>query len=238
MSAISVILASYNGELYIREQIDSILSQLRQCDELIITDDGSNDNTINVVQSYVDRDPRVTLIAGPQRGVIANFEFGIKHATNDIICLSDQDDVWKQNKVETICKLFAEDPRTTCVLHDVYIVDKNLRASGPSFFSLRGSKLGLINNLFKNSYMGSAMAFRKTMLKYILPIPSNVPMHDQWIGLVNEIYGHSVMCYEKLGLYRRHEDNVSSFVHGSIPHMISSRFFLILNLIKIRMNYR
>ena len=103
---ISVCMASYNGEKYIKEQIDSILKQLSDEDELVISDDGSTDNTLSVIQSIHDK--RIKLIHNQgEHGYSRNFENALKNSKGDYIFLSDQDDVWKDNKVETILPLYG-----------------------------------------------------------------------------------------------------------------------------------
>jgi len=98
---ISVCMASYNGEKYIRQQIDSILPQLGESDELIISDDSSTDDTISVVKSINDN--RIKLIKDQKfKSPVSNFENAIKNATGDFIFLCDQDDIWQPNKVESV----------------------------------------------------------------------------------------------------------------------------------------
>lgn len=228
--SVSVVLASYNGARYIHEQVESILSNISSDDELIVTDDGSTDSTVEYVEEYKRKHKNIKLIQGPRRGVVANFENGIKHSAGDLIFLSDQDDVWLPGKVDRVKSLFSKDLELTCVLHDVTVVDGNLNVINNSFFELRGSRPGFWNNILKNSYMGSAMAFKRSVLPYVLPIPSNVPMHDQWIGLVNDCYGKVMFDHQQLGLYRRHDSNVSNLEHGKVSSMIRNRVHLLTDL--------
>lgn len=221
---ISVAMAAYNGENYIEEQIKSILVNLTEGDELIISLDPSNDKTSEIIQSFSDE--RIKLLKGPGKGLIYNFENAIKHTHNDIIFLSDQDDIWVQNKVDLVLKAF-EDPSTNVVLHDAKIVDKNLEVLSESFFKDHRTKLGVLNNIIRNSYIGCCMAFRKEMKEYILPFPSKLPMHDQWIGLIGELHGKNVILDDPLILYRRHGSNMSSTEHSNILQMIKWRFQII-----------
>ena len=227
----SVVVATYNGEKYISEQLNSIIHQLRPGDELIVTDDGSSDGTLDIVREMRADGIEVRILSGPKDGIISNFENGIQHASNEIIFLADQDDVWSENKVDTILSLFQHDPGLSCVLHDVIVVDEKLDVTNASFFQYRNSRPGLIQNIIKNSFMGSAMAFRAEMRKYILPIPREIAMHDQWIGLICSIFGKTNLLVEQLGLYRRHDNNASSFEHGSIAQMLHNRFVLLFYLI-------
>ncbi|MDF7640326.1 glycosyltransferase family 2 protein [Bifidobacterium sp. ESL0784] len=231
----SVVMATYNGMPYVREQIQSILSQLTDEDELIVTDDGSTDGTIEEIRDFCSKYTNISFLKGPGKGVIANFENGLNTASREILFLSDQDDVWLPHKIETVCKFFVDDPKITCVLHDVTVVDSDLKELHPSFFNLRNSRLGFVNNIIRNSYVGSAMAFKREILHYALPMPKDIPMHDQWIGLINEMYGKCGLCRERLGLYRRHEGTVTSLEHGSLSSMLGKRIRLVKDLIIRRM---
>ena len=133
---ISVAMATYNGEKYIKEQLESILRQLNVNDEVVISDDGSTDNTIKIVNDF--KDSRIKIICGPKKGIIKNFENAIKNCTGKYIFLSDQDDIWLDNKVNEVLNCFKSD--ITCVLHDAKIVDTNLNAIDDSFFKFRKSK--------------------------------------------------------------------------------------------------
>lgn len=98
---ISVCIATYNGEKYLKEQLDSIIPQLTAQDELIISDDGSKDTTMEIIKRYAANDSRIKVYKGPGKGVIANFEFAINQTQGEFIFLADQDDVWLPEKVQT-----------------------------------------------------------------------------------------------------------------------------------------
>ena len=221
---ISVCLASYNGEKYIRAQLESILSQLPEDGELIVSDDGSKDSTPEIVSSF--KDERIKFVAGPQKGVVKNFEHLISVAEGDIIFLSDQDDVWEGNKLEKVLKCF-EGSSCLCVLHDAEVTDANLETVIPSFFVWRGVHHGVINNILKNSYTGCCMAFRKELKKSILPFPENIEMHDWWIGLVSEKLRASCFLEEKLIKYRRHGENTNSLEGYPLKRKIENRITFI-----------
>jgi glycosyltransferase involved in cell wall biosynthesis len=159
---ISVCLASYNGELYIREQLNSILSQLDVDDEIIISDDSSNDGTIKVIQSYDD--PRIILLESmpetKKLGVVKNFERAIRHASGDYIFLSDQDDIWLEGKVSSAIDALQNN---LLVVTDCRVVDLHLQEINKSFFQLRCSGKGVIKNILRNSYLGCCMAFKKEL---------------------------------------------------------------------------
>lgn len=228
--SVSVALAAYNGEKYISEQAASILKQLSDTDELVISVDPSHDQTVAIISSF--HDPRIKMIPGPGHGAIQNFENAIGHCQNDIIFLSDQDDIWLPGKVEKVMHAFDAD--TTLVMHDAKIVDSHLNTLYDSYFAYHKCQRGLMHNIVRNSYMGCCMAFRKELKPYILPFPEKIPMHDQWIGLVSEKVGKNVLCDESLILYRRHEDNVSSMHHASWKQMIQWRIHIVKAIRKIR----
>lgn len=227
----SVVMASYNGEQYITKQIETVLHNLSENDELIISDDGSKDATRTIVQSFMDVDKRIRLIEGPRKGVICNFESALKYARGRYIFLCDQDDVWLECKVEKVLSAMADD--VTLVLHDAEVI-QNGRILYPSFMQHRGSKLGFINNIIKNSYLGCCMAFKREMLEYILPFPKRICMHDQWIGLVNELHGKSVMLPEVLFQYRRHDNNVSPMTKQKFSKQVQDRVFMIGSILQMQ----
>ena len=182
--SISVAIATYNGEKYIEEQLKSILSQLNIDDEIIISDDGSTDNTINIINSMNDK--RIKLIQGPKKGVKQNFANAISNCSGKYIFLSDQDDIWVNNKVDKVLNIF-ENNKYDCITHNCYVVNgDNSEIIIDSFFQHRKSKKGIVSNMWKNKYLGCCMVFRSDMKKNILPIPNNIEMHDQWIGIICE----------------------------------------------------
>lgn len=219
MYSVSVAMAAYNGEKYIKEQLESILYQLSEKDEIIISLDPSQDNTKDVIKSLNDQ--RIKVFDGPAKGVKKNFENAIEHCQNDIIFLADQDDLWIEGKVEKVLSCFDEN--VCVVLHDAKIINQDKEVISSSFFKMKNVKTGFIHNLIKNGYMGCCMAFRKELVPYIVPIPENIYMHDQWIGMVGEVVGKNVLIHEPYLLYRRHGDNVSDIQHGTVKEMIHKR---------------
>lgn len=226
---ISVCMASYNGEKYIKEQILSVLENLTQEDELVISDDGSTDFTKDIINEIIYNDCRVRLIDGPRKGVIANFENAIINARGEYIYLCDQDDLWEYDKVSCVQKCF-ENEKCTLVIHDADIVNQDGEVINSSFFRFHRTKKGTVNNIIRNSYIGCCMAFKADMLKYILPIPQNIEMHDQWIGVINDIKGKTVYLDKVLFHYRRHDNNVSAFTHHKLWKMIRNRIVFVARL--------
>lgn len=228
---ISVCIATYNGEKFIKQQIDSILSQLTMDDELIISDDSSTDSTVQIAKSYSDK--RILLLENNHfHSPIYNFENALMKATGDIIFTADQDDVWFSDKVLIMTEKLLE---YDCIVSDAIIVDSNMNVLEPSFMEINHSKRGLLHNLIKNGYLGCAMAFNRKILEKALPFPKPIPMHDSWIGLIAEKYGKTLFLKEPLIYYRRHGNNVSQTSEKSnrkILIKVYDRFLILKNLIK------
>ena len=204
---ISVALAAYKGEKYIEEQIRSILPQLSYGDEIIVSDDRPGGMTEKIVKKIAAEDSRVVWVEGKSKGVVSNFVNAIRYCKGDKIFLCDQDDVWLPDKVKRVTEAFDEG--YDLVLHNAYVTDGELNITDYSFFEKRGSKKGVIRNIFKNSYMGCCMAFDRKLLKKIMPMPRSIPMHDQWIGILAEIYGKVKFLDLPLIYYRVHGGNVT-----------------------------
>lgn len=204
---ISVCLATYNGEEYIREQLLSISAQLSAEDEIIISDDGSTDATLHVVESLCLPQVRVVHNTG-RHGYTPNFEFAISLAKGDYIFLSDQDDVWLSTKVQTCIQMLEH---SDFVITDASVVDKNLRVVHSSFWNFYDSKQGFLNNLVKFGYLGCCMAFRRCVLERALPFPKSKRMasHDNWLALVAMLYYRCSYVSTPQILFRRHDHNTS-----------------------------
>ncbi len=202
---ISVCMASYNGEKYIYDQIISILQYLDEGDELIISDDGSSDNTVKIIESFNTK--QIKLITNKRRAKIYNnFENAIRHAKNSFILLSDQDDVWLENKLEIFrLNLYEND----LVISNCRIIDGQGSIIEPLFFKYH-SKFdeSFIGNLYKNTYLGCCLGFRREILDIILPFPNGIANHDWWIGLICKFSNKKIKYInEPLLLYRRHGEN-------------------------------
>ena len=226
---ISVALAAYKGQKYIEAQIRSILPQLSHDDEIIVSDDRPGGMTEKIVKRLSAEDSRVRWVEGKSKGVVANFVNAIRYCKGDKIFLCDQDDIWLPDKVKRVMEAFDEG--YDLVLHNAYVTDGNLNITDYSFFEKRGSKKGVIRNIFKNSYMGCCMAFDRKLLKNIMPMPKNIPMHDQWIGILGEIYGKVKFIDLPLIYYRVHGGNVTGG-QTSFSQKMAWRRYLILKLYK------
>ena len=230
---ISVCVATYNGEKFIREQIDSILCQLSSDDEIIVSDDGSTDGTIVIINCIGDK--RIRIIEGPRKhSPTFNFENALKEAKGDYIFLADQDDVWKTNKVE-VCMKWLQ--KYDCVVSDAEVTDSNLNPLYPSLYAIMQVRQGHIyNTVWKNGYTGCCMAFRRNILEASLPFPKDIPMHDIWIGNVAAYKYNVKFISEKLVLFRRHNETISCNGKGSkysIWQQMKFRWSIIKNIVNL-----
>lgn len=223
---LSVCMATYNGERFVEKQIATILDQLGSEDELIVSDDGSTDGTCNIISSF--KDPRIRLIYNPKPGSpVRNFEHSLCHARGSLIFLADQDDIWEPNKITVQAKLLD---RFDLVVSDCCLIDANETLLADSFFYQLGSRSGFLKNLYKNSFLGCCMAFRRSILEETLPFPPAIAMHDIWIGLIAELYGSTYFCPEKLVRYRRHGSSASTTGRkssASFTSQVSYRLYFI-----------
>ncbi len=227
--SISVCIATYNGETYIQAQVESILAQLDQEDEIILSDDSSTDKTIAIMEALNDK--RIKLFkAQTFSSHVYNFEHALSHAKGEYIFLADQDDIWLPHKKEVMLRHLKE---YDLVLSDALMVDENLSPIHSSFFAFNHSKKGFAKNLYKNSYLGCCMAFNRKILDKSLPFPRDINMHDWWIGLIAECYGSIYFSEECLIHYRRHSQALTPTDRrskNSFIQKIGFRFFMLKGL--------
>ena len=234
---ISVCMAAYNGETYIKEQLSSILNQLTNEDEVIISDDGSTDSTINIIKSF--NDERVKILHNKQTKegkskhqiVTANFENALKNAKGDYIFLADQDDVWKEDKVK-ISLSYLEKADMVCSNYDV--IDNKNSIIKHSFYKDNPISTLFIKNIIKMPFHGCCMAFKKDVLNFALPFSVNLPLHDNWIGILCSINKNYKISYieEPLVLYRQHSDNVSGISTNSFFYKVFYRLIFSMQVFK------
>ncbi len=189
---IAVAMATYNGGRWLREQLDSIYAQTGVRLEVVVTDDGSTDDTVAILEEYRDRHG-LRLIRNPERlGYKENFAAAMRACTAPLIALSDQDDVWEPGKLATLAAALGDD---LLVHSDVVVVDTDGHVIAPScrrrdFGPLHGRVFmdrdyHIASLLTRNTLaQGCTMLFRRELLDIALPIPANEPDHDLWLAFV------------------------------------------------------
>jgi glycosyltransferase involved in cell wall biosynthesis len=201
-------MATYNGANYIKEQLDSFLSQTRLPDELVVTDDCSTDNTREILIEFAAISPFPVRIEvnNQQIGYAQNFNNALSLATGDLVFLSDQDDRWFPEKIERMAELARQNADTGCFINDAVLADGQLKSDGKTKMTqIRG--LGLPDHTM---VMGCCMAVTRPFLTFALPIPYKFHSHDVWLAGVADRLGCILRRDWPLQLYRRHAENLSN----------------------------
>lgn len=203
---ISVCLATYEGEKYLEEQLDSIVPQLLEGDELLISDDGSSDCTLAILEKY--RGPQTHIFTNQFQSAVRNFEFLLGQVSKPLVVLCDQDDIWLPTKLATV-RQHLDNQSRTCLLMNAGLIDGHGKPTGQTSFKKWRTRKGFWPNLWRNTFMGSSMAFTADLLDTALPFPKEIAMHDWWIGLLAEKTGKVKLLQETVMLYRLHGGNQS-----------------------------
>ena len=212
---VSVVMATFNGERYIREQLDSIIGQTYPIYELIIQDDCSKDSTVSICREYEQKYSFIHVYVNESNlGFVRNFEKALKRSTGDYVALSDQDDIWVSDHVRILLDSIG---------------DCGMACGNSEFIDGEGKSLGLTladctvvdntpGNLLKratsilyygNSYQGASMLLRREFLQMMLPFPKGITFHDEWAVLLACFtmgfrYADSILLY-----YRIHGNNAT-----------------------------
>ena len=200
----SICMAVYNGEVYLREQLESIASQMTDCDEIVIVDDGSDDRTVEIIRNF-DLKNLTLILNKSNEGPCKSFELAIKHARGKYIFLSDQDDVWLKNRIDLYLDCFERN-KLDVVVGNALSFDGDANFEKFSFFEQKlMPKSNIFSNILKPRFVGAHMAFHSKLKDTLLPFPRSVYMHDMWIGIYAAINGFSALD-DVLTYYRRHEN--------------------------------
>jgi glycosyltransferase involved in cell wall biosynthesis len=227
--AVSVCMATYNGERFLHAQMRSILDQLSPLDEIIVVDDCSTDGTRGLIGSFCD--PRIRLfINDRRRREVYSFARAIGLSRNAHIFLVDQDDVWLPERVR---RMSAALERAALVTTNFEWIDADGKALSVCVDGVRADASGkFIKNLAdifvgKTSYFGCAIAFRRDLVPLVLPIPAYVESHDLWIAMAANVAGSNVHLEHPSLLKRRHDGNATRTVSGrSLVSKLWSRAIL------------
>jgi len=229
---IDILLAAYNGEEYLKEQIDSILCQSYDRWNLIIRDDGSGDNTPEIIRNYSNKySHKIKLLDIPDRnrGIKRNFSILLEHSSSDYIMFCDQDDLWLPEKIEITYKKMKEletlhGKDLPLLIHgDLKVADKNLKILSPSFWQYQklNPRTGFeLNRLIvQNVITGCTLMINKKLKDLLLPVPDEAVMYDWWTGLVACAFGKMAYITDPLILYRQHGRNDTGAKHWSFDYI-------------------
>lgn len=207
MKKVEILMATYNGESFLSEQLDSIINQNYKDWNLLIRDDNSTDGTKNILEKYSKMDNRIKILKdkGENLGYKKNFEKLLSMSEGDYIFLCDQDDIWESNKIE-ICLKYL---KNYAVIHHNAKVFYQKELKYTNLFNIKNLKKSILKFIFP-TMVGCCMAFRREILKIALPIPEKYPGHDTWIGFIAEIKKDIKYIEDELIIYRRHENTTST----------------------------
>lgn len=213
---IDILLATYNGEKYLREQIDSILNQTYKNIRLIVSDDCSKDGTRKILEEYNNKDERIKVYYQEKNlGVVKNIEFLLRKVESPYYMLADQDDYWFPEKAEKSLETLKSN-NADLVFGDLEVVDENLNTMYESFndYMLLSRKINKYIDSYKVNYLyncvtGCTVLAKKETIEKILPLPTNSKylIHDHWIGLMANLNGKLAYMPEKYIKYRQHGNN-------------------------------
>lgn len=218
---VAILLSTYNGEKYLREQIDSILNQTYQNFELIVRDDGSKDSTVEIIKEYMEKSDKITLMVGKNLGFIKSFFELLKHSDADYFSFADQDDIWLPNKIElavnSLNKLDDTKPNMAFSNVDYYDTEMNFMGNGDS----KGKKPSFLNSLYECINQGMTMVINKTTRDYIVKnIPEKCFFHDWWTYMICTAFGNVVQDDVVTVKYRRAKTNATVEGQGKITLFI------------------
>lgn len=207
---ISIAMATYNGGNYLEEQLDSFLAQTRLPDELVITDDCSTDNTLEIIQAFAAKAPFEVRWEQNEKnlGYTHNFNQALMKTTGDLVFLSDQDDVWFPEKLARMERYALDEPNALVVMNDAALTDSALNDTG---FTKQG-QIASAGMTSSNFVMGCCAVVRRELLDICLPIPTHYKGHDSWIVKMAEGMRRKYVVPDVLQWYRRHNANESEFI--------------------------
>ena len=209
---ICITLATYNGEKYLAQMLDSLVAQTKPADVIIAVDDGSKDSTCEILERYKDKLPLEITKFEKNRGHRAAFSTALEKAAtllgnDDLIFLADQDDIWVPNKLEVMSQKIGEN---SMIFGDAEIIDGEGKVTDSSW----RKKACIVEHLSQQALLtgytnvtGCMVAFKARLLKTVLPIPQDVPVHDQWITLCATAENGYRAIADKVIQYRIHGNN-------------------------------
>lgn len=229
MNMISVCVATYNGEIFLKYQIDSIIKQISSCDEVIVCDDGSVDKTLQIINDIGDK--RIRLFLNERNlGHVANFERLISLARGNIIFLSDQDDIWDPDKVGLTMNFFSRRSDVLMYHHGYELIDVTGQVIEGGTRWKTGLRVGvpfLFQELIKPTLFGSCLAFRRSVVDALIPFPRFVYAHDHWATVIGALSGGIFYESNRLVQRRIHGRNLSPYGGLGLISKMRVRFYFL-----------
>jgi len=239
---VSIVVTTYNSEAYLKKQLNSLISQTYKNIKIFVFDDCSTDSTIEILKTYEEQYDFIKVIQHTTPlGVIKNFEYGISFVDSELIALCDHDDIWMPDKISLQVESIKEYKTPALVHSDLEVIDANDQIMYKSFFQLKGysfpNKKSLDILISRSGIMGNTILFNRALKQVILPFFENIPMHDYYIGVMNEIYGTRITISQPLVKYRIHNTNIGNrqqsilkkikgFFYNDLPYVNRKVFLL------------
>ena len=230
---VEILLSTYNGANYLPVQLDSILQQDYPYWKLLIRDDGSTDDTLKIIQEYIQKYPgKITLINGDSGnvGYAGSFSKLLKYSTAEYVMFCDQDDYWYPNKISTLLSVMVEQEvelpsKAHAVFSDLEVADANLNIISDSFLKKTGYNPRKGSRIFflKNYVPGCSMLFNKTLVQLALKTDNLIGLHDLWLLMVASCCGKLTFVPKPLVKYRIHAHNAIGFMEAdsTLLHKLS-----------------
>jgi glycosyltransferase involved in cell wall biosynthesis len=204
---VSIVLCTYNGDRFLKEQLESILNQdYKSIDEIVCVDDNSTDTTWLILKEYAEKYPTFKIFRNNiNLGFIKNYEKAITLTTNQLIAISDQDDIWYSDKIS---KLVNKIENNLMVYSDNNYIDSAGKSVGIKFSDKRNlvATTSCLNFALFNAISGHTILFNRNLLQYALPFPTEIP-YDFWLSFNAAQYSVIQVVNEVLVGYRQHRDN-------------------------------
>lgn len=222
-------MATYNGDKYLREQLDSILFQTCQDFEFVICDDCSTDDTWKILEEYAQKDSRIKIFKNETNlGFKKNFEKAISLCGGEYVALSDQDDIWAENHLEV---LFKNIEGKSAAVGNANVIDGNglvadhLLSEGDKYFCSGGDIANLYTILcYRNHFSGAISMYAKDFLNVAIPIPDSIIYHDVWLSTAACCMNGLDYTFEPIAKHRVHGNNESGDHHITLFHQITAAF--------------
>ena len=230
---IEILLATYNGEKYLNEQIDSIINQTYKNWKLLIRDDGSEDRTLEILKEYEKRDERISILRDNKGnlGFVKNFEELLKNSSEEFIMFSDQDDYWLENKIEkyigVLENLDVEKLKKPLLIHsNSFVCDEKLNILKKNFVDSKVAlQYGGNGYFFAYFVQGSTTLINRKLIDLGLPFLKSVTLHDRYFHLLVEFFGNRIFIDESLIKYRQHRNNEIGAKSSIIKKILFRRYF-------------
>ena len=229
---VDILMATYNGEKYLKEQIESIINQSYDNWTLLIRDDKSKDNTVSIIEEYERKDSRIKLLRDKKvnLGFVKNFEELLNNSQKEFIMFSDQDDYWEKDKIKNYIEILKKNEsllKKPLLIHsNSFVCDKDLKIIKQKFINSFVAREKDTNSYFFSYIVqGSTVMINKRMKEISIPFLKAVTLHDRYFHLLAEFFGNRIFIDKTLTKYRQHADNKIGAKGNILKKILKKRYF-------------